>query len=206
MIRPSRLAALGALASLLLTANCAQLPASFDPAPIASSRGVCHAELRSWVVAGRGRHLFLDINCSEPRADLAGVVEFANTAFRDDFDWTLDPLGAPRIAKMAAGARIRPAFGEPDNRLESTYDLTIEQADCLLQDRLFDRAYYILGANSNSAMRAVCEACGLALPDRVLAGAGALGEFPGINHSPGDEIPHNRWTEFGWSPVPSETR
>jgi hypothetical protein len=173
--------------------SCAPVSRQAD---LSESR-VCRAELRSWVVAGKGRHLFLDIDCPEPDSDLSGIVEFANTQFRDDFDWHVDRDGPALNSRMEQGVRVRPAVGEPDNRLEATYSLTLAEAECLLHDRLFSRPYALLGPNSNSAMRAVCDECDIELPKRVLAGSGWLGEFPGINMSPGEEIPRAQWSKFG---------
>jgi len=178
---------------ILGVSSCAQVSGNID----SSQTRVCRAELRSWVVAGKGRHLFLDIDCQAPNNDVSGIVEFANTQFRGDFDWHVDRDGPPLNSRMEQGVRVRPGYGVPDNRLEATYSLTLEQAKCLLHDRLFSRPYALLGPNSNSAMHVVCEECDVALPERVLAGSGWLGEFPGINMSPGEEIPRAQWSDFG---------
>lgn len=194
----SRVLMVAVLGLLPASCNRAGPRAPSEPEP-PESAPVCRAELRSWVIAGRGRHMFLAIDCPPPRSDLSGVVEFANTAMRHDFDWTIDPIGAARIARMEVNERVRPAFGEPDNRLEATYELTIKQAACLQRDRVFEMPYFLLGPNSNSSMRAVCEACSVELPDHVLGGAGLFGEFPGVERSPGKEIPHQRWPDLGWA-------
>lgn len=168
------------------------------PQRVVAPDDYCRAELKSWVVAGRGRHMFLEIDCPSNHDDLDGIVEFANTAMRSDFDWTLDPGGAARIARMEKGIRVLPALGPPEDRLEETFLLPPATARCLQRDRLYEKPYFILGPNSNSAMRAACEACEVPLPKHVTGGAGVLGEFPGVNFSPGEEIPAERWTEFGW--------
>ena len=159
---------------------------------------MCDCELRSWVVAGRGRHLFIEIDCPPEFDSLDGVVEFANTAMRRDFDWTLDPDGAARNARMEIGERVFPPFGEPDNRLEASFELPVNAALCLQRDRLYDSLYFILGPNSNSMMRAACESCEVELPEHILNGFGVFGEFPGIDMSPGDEIPADQWRGYGW--------
>ena len=167
-----------------------------------SEAPMCRGELKSWVVAGRGRHLFLEIACPTPNEALAGLVEFASTAVRRDFNWTLDPDGHPRVSRMEIGQRVLPAMaGPPDNRLEGVFEFSVEQAKCLLRDRLYTKPYFILGPNSNSAMRAACESCDFQLPDHVLNGGGVLGEFPGMEKSPGDEIPRSQWQTFGWKEV-----
>ena len=173
-----------------------------DPPDAETPAVTCSCELRSWVVAGRGRHLLLDIDCPEPFERLSGVVEFASTDFRKDFDWTLDPLGMPRVARMTPGERIRPAFGEVGERVEARWDLSPETAACLQRDRVFTFAYFLIGPNSNSAMRATCEECGVTLPDAVLTSGGPLGVFPGVERSPGAEIPRDEWPAIGWRPAP----
>ncbi len=165
---------------------------------VAGAGPVCSCELRSWVVAGRGRHMLLDIECPPPFEHLTGVVEFANTAFREDFEWTLDPRGTPRIARMTPGVRVRPIFPGTPERVESTFDISVETAACLQRDRVFELAYFLLGPNSNSAIRAACENCGVNIPVHVLLSGGPLGEFPGVELTPGSEIPADQWPSAGW--------
>jgi len=201
-----------AVVSAVLAVACA--PPSSRIAPVAlgpeggdtpGQRPACSCELRSWVVAGHGRHLLLDIDCPPPFEALTGVVEFANTAMREDFDWTRDPLGAPRIARMTPGVRIRSALGEAPERVEARWTLSPSVAACLQRDRVFAFAYFLVGPNSNSAMRAACESCDVHLPEAVLTSGGLLGEFPGVERSPGDELPRDQWTIAGWR-APDETR
>lgn len=160
----------------------------------------CECELRSWVVAGRGRHLLLEIDCPEPLGELDGVVEFTSAALRSDYDASLDRSGAPRIARMTRGERLEPMLtraGQPAERSEARWTIDPATAACLQRDRLFAAQYLLLGPNSNSAMASMLTACGLALPDAVAAGAGILGEFPGIDLDPGEAIPADRWRHFG---------
>lgn len=206
-VRTSRIALIAAgFSLLLLQSGCsgeheaetkAEAGAAADlPAPL------CRAELKSWVVAGRGRHLFLEISCPTPHEALSGLVEFASTALRRDFDWTLDPEGVARISRMEAGRRVLPAMaGPPDDRLEGVFEISIEQAECLLRDRVYASGFFILGPNSNSGMRAACESCEFMLPAHVRNGGGVLGEFPGMERSPGAEIPRSQWQTIGWKEV-----
>lgn len=158
----------------------------------------CDCELRSWVVAGKGRHLFLEVKCPDPIADLSDVVEYTSAALRVDYR---APEGggaaAPPIAKMTKGVRLGPAFGAPDNRLEASWRVDAAKAACLVRDRVFERAYFILGPNSNSGLRAACEACGLEMPESVLEERGPLGAFPGVGMTPGQEVAPEGWDQFG---------
>lgn len=186
------------MAALALAPACARIAqAPMATAAPARVEPTCHAELRSWIVAGRGRHLYLQIDCPAPEEARPGRVEFWDTAHRPDFQQPDDPDRQARIARTAEGMRLAPPFVPADNRLEAVYELTAEQAACLRRDRVFARRYFLLGPNSNSAMRAAYDECGVELPRRVMQGAGALGEFPGINMDPGAPIPPQRWEQFG---------
>lgn len=172
-----------------------------EPAP---PEARCDAELHSWVVAGRGRHMALLIDCPPGLNALDGAVEFTTAAQRLDYDPAADLSPAPRVARMSRGERLRSPFTRndpwPDERLEARWSLTPEQAACLQRDRLFSARYILLGTNSNSGMAGALLDCDLALPERVAAGAGLLGEFPGVDLDPGDEIPLERWESFGVTP------
>lgn len=200
MTNPGRILLLFTTGGVLFAAaRCAPTGAAGTDGAVAEAPAVtCRCELRSWIVAGRGRHMYLQIDCPDPYDDLDGVVEFANTSMRRDFDWWLAPGGAPRNARMEIGERVLPMIAQPQERLEAEYELSLAVARCLQRDRLFDSAYFILGPNSNSAMRAACDACDLALPEHVTGSFGIFGEFPGVDLSPGAEIPVERWTEYGW--------
>lgn len=162
------------------------------------ARVVCRGELRSWVVLGQGRHLYLQIECPPPLQALSGRVEFTSVMLRSDYRYTRDDSGRPRVGLMRGGIIRPPAFAAPpDNRLEAAYELTPEQVRCLRRDRVFEKAYVLVGANSNAAMRRVAQSCGVALPPWVLAGGGVLGEFPGIDADVGEEIAEEEWGRFG---------
>lgn len=163
-----------------------------------SARRVCEAELRSWIVAGRGRHLYLEIRCPPPHQRWSGRVEFTQVNLRRDYDLKRALAQAPRVGRMSRGMRLAsPLGGQPGDRLEYRYRLTAEQARALQRDRLWMSEYRLLGSNSNRAMRAVLEEAGLRLPSRVLQGGGVLGEFPGIGAALGDEVPPRQWPAFG---------
>lgn len=165
---------------------------------------VCRAELRSWVVAGRGRHLYLVLDCPEPYAYLSGRIEFGAASLRDDYRAPADRERAERVTRMTRGAVLSPpATGYVDNRLEGVFELTPEQAECLQRDRMWSARYVLIGSNSNSAMRRTLADCGCQTPDRVLSGAGLFGEFPGIDAPLGSEIQGERWGDFG-VPGPTE--
>lgn len=194
--------ALGAF-TLARLPGCGRAP---TPAQAGAPAADCACEVRSWVVAGRGRHMFARIDCPTEHDELDTVVEFTTAAMRRDFvappDLATNP---PRLARMNRGVRVRPAFAEPDNRLEATYRVTADQARRLERDRVFDAPYVLVGRNSNSALRSALEDIGLTLPRRVLDGGGLLGEFPGVDLSPGPEIPPRRWAEVGLPRGPEPT-
>lgn len=155
-------------------------------------------ELRSWVVAGHGRHLFAEIIAPPPWEHLSTVVEFWSAAQRDGY--TLgdeESARAWRIAKVQRGMRARPPFIEADNRLEAVYTISPRAAMELQRDRMFTNRYLLLGPNSTSGLRAAFLAAGIDFPAHVLLGSGVLGEFPGVDLDPGEEIPPIRWADFG---------
>lgn len=159
---------------------------------------VVHAELRSWIVAGHARHLFLDL--SSPREpSVIGRIEYSTVMHRADYRYTLDSTGVPRIGRVQGGV-LSPPPGiapPPDNRVEASYDITLEEARALQRDRVFAKPYVLLGANSNAALRRVMERCGMVLPAHVVNSSGVFGEFPGIDADPGEELPQSRWEGFG---------
>ncbi len=181
--------ATGAVGTLLLRTPQA------EPATAA----ICNGQLRSWIVAGRARHLYLELNCPPPHERLSGRVEFTSAALRRDYDAASDRSGPARLARMTPGRPLAPpSFSPPpDGRLEATYRLTPDQAAALQRDRVFDAPYVLLCTNSNAALRRVMESSGLTMPPRVLAGAGVTGEFPGIDCDPGNEVSLEQWTHYG---------
>jgi hypothetical protein len=204
----ARLGALLALAAIFTTlalalgrtpgAEAHSAPAA-APAPEAERGVVCRAELRSWIVAGRGRHMYLQIIAPEPFGELSGRIEYTTLALRKDYDPWTDTTGKPRIGRMTPGRALGPlAFGPPaDNRLEARYELTVAQARALQRDRIFTEIYALLGANSSSGLRRTMEDAGLRMPDHILRAGGAMGEFPGVEFDPGPEIPRRDWATFG---------
>lgn len=167
---------------------------------------VCEAELRSWVVALRGRHMYLEIGCPIGYEHLNGRVEYTIASMRGDYERGADPAGGAKVARMTRGSWIFPPAGapEPDHRLEARYEITVEQAICLQEDVMFREAYVLVGANSSSGLRAVMEGCGLELPAHVVASGGLFGAFPGVNASVGERMPAERWRMNGLpgGPVP----
>ncbi len=185
---------LAAMAAVLFGAaamRCAPAPPPPEPS--------CTAELRSWVVAGRARHLYLELSCPPPFEHHSGRIEFTSAALRRDYSAAADRADLPRLARMTPGRPLAPpSFAPPpDGRLEARYRITPEQAAALQRDRVFNAAYVLLCANSNAALRRVMESCGLALPIHVTASAGITGEFPGINCDSGAELPLERWRQHG---------
>jgi len=165
--------------------------------PTHAPNAVITAELRSWVVAGWGRHLYLDITAPPPYEHLSGRVEFTTASLRLDYVQAQDATRIGRLARMTRGHHLAPIIAEPRDRLELRFTITPAQARCLQRDRVFAAPYVLLGTNSNAAMRRALESCGCSIPLRVAHSGGALGAFPGINIDPGPELPASRWAEFG---------
>lgn len=182
-----------------LVLACEQRPRPPQPsAARASAHAVCACELRSWVVARTGRHLYVAIDCPPGLDHLDTVVEFTSAAIRRDFVGPFDPENPPRLARMTRGVRLRPAFGDASgDRLELSFTLTAEDAARFQRDRVFATPYVLLGANSNAAMRAALGEVGVILPAHVLAGAGATGSFPGVDFDAGPELPADAWAAHG---------
>lgn len=179
------------LLCLALVAVCFTLPACAPQDP----RPKVRAELRSWVVAARGRHLFLEIFTGKGTRPVR--VEFGSTAQRPDYQPPRGQAAAGRVSRMTPGAILQPIMGVPDNRLEAEYWLTPSQVESLTRDRVFTARYELVGKNSNAAMARALRDAGLTLPARVARGAGLLGEFPGIDLDVGSDIARSRWPDFG---------
>jgi hypothetical protein len=169
------------------------------PVVVEEEAPLCRAELWSWVVAAPhpGRHLCLNVDCGPDHGELSGWVEFSSASMRLDYD--ASSQHAPRVARMSRGTRLRPIVGTraDSERLEYTYDLTLEQARCVQSDRMWAAPYQLLGTNSTSGMRAVLEDCGCSLTATILAGGGAFGTFPGVDLELGETLPPEGWPEFG---------
>lgn len=158
---------------------------------------LCRVEVRSFIVMGRGRHLYLLIDCPEGYDKFDGRVEYTSAAYRSDYSAPTDRSGAARVAKMSAGRPLFPIIENAQDRLEGEFEVTLEQAVCLQRDRVFSARYALLGTNSSSGLRRTMEQCGCSLPDRVIGGGGMLGDFPGIDQDPGPVIERELWPSFG---------
>lgn len=185
------------------------------PAPSRADTTYCTLQLRSWIVAAQGRHLYLDCDCPPPFDNLSGRVEFTAASLRTDYDRAAaaalladNPGWAPRIARMSRNAHLAPPsfVTDPDDRLEQTYRVPASAVEILQKDRLFAAPYRLLGPNSNSSLRAVMEDAGIPIPARILSSGGILGEFPGIAQSPGPVLPPDQWANaalpHGPTPIP----
>ncbi|MEM8834432.1 MAG: hypothetical protein AAGD00_01305 [Planctomycetota bacterium] len=208
-----------AMLCALVLAGCGNAPsavAAEDDCP------TCTAELRSWVVFGRGRHLLLRIDCPEPIEHLDGVVEFTNVSLRRDFvapveavtqgadvpggEWAevLARTGPARLGRMSRGGQLKPALGSGAERLEAVYEIDCAQAEALQRDRVWDVTYELLGPNSNSGLATAMREVGLELPEHVSRGGGALGAFPGVTLDPGEDLRTAEWARAGLPAGPTE--
>lgn len=167
------------------------------PEPPRSTTSDCIVELSSWPVLGWGRHLVARVDCPEVTGRLPRVVEYGQAELRGDYVEPHDPAFGNRIVR--ARARIGPPFGERRERREVIWDVSAEQCRRFLRPRLFSERYALTGPNSNSGLRAVIEDVGLQLPADIASGGGIVGRYPGIDLSPGVEVPTHRWSEYGLS-------
>lgn len=198
------LAALGALLALALISGAAYTTvvdhAREDPEPLA------RVELRSWVVAGRGRHLYAQITAPPGFEQLDTVVEYTGAFARRGY--TPPPLREERdrIVKVARGDRVWSFLPiPPDHRLEAVYWVPLSVVAELQRDRAFETRYFLLGPNSTSGLRAAFEGAGLSLPTHVMERSGPLGEFPGVESLPGIEIVDDDWRRYGFMTGPEPT-
>lgn len=175
-----------------------------DPSPREGARGSgdvlpgCRVELWSWPVVGWGRHLMARIDCPEVLDGPPQIVEYCQAPLRFDYVAPDDPAFADRIVR--ALRRVGPPFGERRERREAVWAVSTEQAREILRPRLFSERYVLTGPNSNSGLHAVIQGAGLELPPHVVAGAGLIGSFPGIEMGPGEEIAESQWVAYGLSP------
>lgn len=154
-------------------------------------------ELRSWVVFGRGRHLYALVHW--PEEEEPEVVEYWSTGKRLVYDEPREEDRRERIAKMPRGLVVKPmldAVGAAD-RHEGEWEIPLSRARALAADRVFEHRYLLLGPNSTSGLRAAFRAAGLEFPPRIIHGAGIWGEYPGVDLSPGGEIEPRDWGSFG---------
>ena len=182
----------GAALALAALVACSPGPAPPEAEPD------CELELRSWVVAGWGRHLYLDCDCPEPHGDLSGRVEFTSVLLRPDREPGHE--GRAVIARMTPGRVLGPILAEPRDRLEARYAAPVSVVRRLQEDAVFDTMYSLLGPNSNSALRAAMAGEGLALPRRVLESGAWWGEYPGVTMDPGPRLDHASWPMVGLEP------
>jgi hypothetical protein len=199
--------ALAIVSSPMFGASAGDGPLFGDPYQPIVPPTTCTAELRSWVVAGRGRHMYLFLDCPDEHDHLDGRIEYTSAMQRRDYRFSRDASTGPRIARFTRTSSLASPFGIPaDNRLEAEYEVTLEQARCLQADRMYDSAYVLLGPNSSSGLREAMRSCGLELPEAVARAGGAFGEFPGVDSALGPEIPKERWALYGFpdgpTPVP----
>ncbi len=174
------------------TANEEQIVEVIPPEPI-----ICRAKLRSFIVAGKGRHLYLLIDCPDEYDQYDGRVEYTTASMRSDYVAPNDRTGAARVAKMSAGRPLYPIIENADDRMEAEFEITLDQAICLQQDRVFSERYVLLGTNSSSGLRFTLEDCGCELPSRIVNSGGMLGDFPGIDKDPGRVLDRSLWPAFG---------
>lgn len=192
-----------ALAALTIACLAAVWAPARENAPPARAlyEPTVRVELRSWIVAGRGRHLYAVVIPPEDAppelAVLADVVEYWSTAQRFGYRAPGDQQRDARIAKMPRGVRVRPMLTNPEDRLEAVFHMTQHEAEALVRDRMFASRYFLLGPNSTSGLRAAFRAAGFDFPAHILDGRGVLGEFPGVDLQAGAEIPADQWIDFG---------
>lgn len=168
---------------------------------------VCRAELYSWTVSRPhpGRHLYLQIECPAEYEHLNGRVEYTSAMLRRDYRPTTGPDSEPRVIRMTRGAHLVPYIGDAEatRRLEAFYLITPAQAACLQRDRMYERAYSLLGPNSTSGMLAALRACGCAIPNHIATKGGWINEFPGAEMSPGRELRPDEWAQYGIATGPT---
>lgn len=170
-----------------------------SPAPGEADQPLALVEVRSWIVAGQGRHMYARITAPPGHEALSTVVEYTGAFARRGYLPPADPALRDRIVKVARGDRVGPFLAIPmDHRLEAVYWIPLDRARELQRDRAFTGRYFLLGPNSSSGLRAAFESAGLCLPAAVRASGGALGEFPGVELSPGGELAPERWADFGF--------
>jgi len=137
---------------------------------------------------------------------LSTVVEYTGAFARRGYTSPADPARRDRIVKVARGDRVGPFLNiPPDNRLEAVYWLPLDAARNLQRDRAFEARYALLGPNSSSGLRAAFESSGVPLPASLRDAGGAFGQFPGVDMTPGAELPAGRWPDYGFTSGPEPT-
>ena len=212
MIRSTAASLLGG-AAVFCAVGCSGVA---EEQPVADAQPMCECELKSWRVFARGRHLLVDIESPEGYEHMSGRVEFTKVSLRSDY--TGSPLGGTRFARAPLGRMTRDAVLTPImmggdqsalsqaadrgpsgavERLEMTFSITVEQAEQLQRDRVWNTTYKLFGPNSNSGIRVALEEIGVELPTHVLQSGGALGEFPGVLSEVDEELPVEEWGRYG---------
>ncbi|MGP1310625.1 MAG: hypothetical protein ACTS27_10550 [Phycisphaerales bacterium] len=172
-------------------------PAPTEPAPLAL------VEVRSWVVLGRGRHMYARITAPPGHERLSTVVEYTGAFMRSGYVRPEAFIDQDRIVKARRGERVLPMLDVPmDQRLEAVYWLPLETIEELQRDRAFAARYFLTGPNSSSGLRAAFESSGIPLPSAMFGLGGVLGEFPGIEYLPGAEIEARDWPRIGFADGP----
>lgn len=187
------------LASLLSACATVGPPSSGPPLYVSTAPAAectIPAELHSWVVAGNGRHMRLDV---EGGCGLqAFSVEFA------DAQASLNRPGVHGFGNVDASHRIRPAGAGPVNeRIEARYQLTTGQAERVSHFRVYEHPYHLTGPNSSSALRAAMEASNIPLPPHIPGHGGILSTFPGVDSDPGRLVIDGPVQDFGLFPLTS---
>ncbi len=199
---------LGAALVLLFAVIGAVTMLALAPTPV-EPEALALVEIRSWVVAGRGRHMYAQITAPPGHEHLSTIVEYTGAFARRGYAPPEDRGRADRIVKVARGDRVYPFLDIPmDHRLEAVYWLPLDTVRELQRDRAFTGRYALLGPNSSSGLRAAFESAGVPLPAALRNSGGAWGEFPGVERLPGEELHADAWREHGFrigpEPVPSE--
>lgn len=197
------LAGLGALLVLAILSGATYT--TLITAPAHADEPLARVELRSWVVAGRGRHLYAQITAPPGHEHLDTVVEYTAAIARRGYTPPSTREDRDRIVKVARGDRVWSFLPiPPDHRLEGVYWVPLGVAAELQRDRAFASRYFLLGPNSTSGLRAAFDAAGLNLPDHILSAGGPLGEFPGVEFLPGEELLHEHWARHGFTAGPEQ--
>lgn len=199
------------LLTILASCDAAHDPAKPPPDRTADAANLplCTCHLKSWIVIGEARHLFIEIETPPEYAHLAGRVEFTNITLRADYHHPEDypqwrrsaaALAPGLVGKMSRGHHLGPILRPPDGdigeRTEATWPITPAQAAILQRDRVWQTPYVLLGPNSNTAARAALESIDLELPESLIAEA-REGRFPGLLMSLDEDLPREVWARHG---------
>ena len=143
LVLASAIALFSALASCEKPAPGVPTPETIAPTPTALPEVWCDCTLSSWIVALRGRHLHLDIDCPEEYDYLDGRVEFTSASLRADYDPTHPDTTTgliPQLVRMTPGRRLMSFVDDPKQRLEAEYRVPLATAAWFQRDVAFDSA------------------------------------------------------------------